>query len=482
VTTTLTMREMNNGTGPGPHAPDGRFAAAGDVGHSQSFSWIETHIPPAAAGDVGHSQSFSWIETHIPPAAAGEVGHSQASSSLENRIPSRVAAALELGAEWASRGWQHGEAQAGPFRRHVAVGDPQASFETYLRILDRHELLGEDGRLRSDVSLLSIGDHFDYEGDIDTVRRDGLRLLIWLAGHPDAQVVILAGNHDLCRVVELVRVSDPRFARARQAARAINEMRKRGDQPDALHEARARFLEDFPEIPTPKVANRDWGSFTEAQRGLVQELLVAGRMSLAKVGLGKDGRRILLTHAGVTRTDLELLGLPAQSGAEAIAAELQSRLFDAVAPATDRWDQGEGTPLDLAPIYVPGGSGHEGGGILYHRPAHPDSMAREGERASRAPRRFDPRTLPLGLVQACGHAGHRKCAEDLGPWVSLEARAVVRGGLRTLRTDGADVSYEMGIRPVAPGEGGLYMIDGEMNRVPVEEYPVLDLEGWIEAS
>src|SRR4030095_12074201 len=250
------MREMNSGTGPGPHAPDGRFAAAGDVGHSQSFSWIETHIPPAAAGDVGHSQSFSWhethtppaaagdvghsqsfswiethippaaagdvghsqsfswIETHIPPAAAGEVGHSQSSSSLENRIPSRVAAALELGAEWASRGWQHGEAQAGPFRRHVAVGDPPASFETYLRILDRHERLGEDGRLRSDVSLLSIGDHFDYEGDIDTVRRDGLRLLIWLAGPPDAQVVILAGNHDLCRVVELVRVSDPRFARA----------------------------------------------------------------------------------------------------------------------------------------------------------------------------------------------------------------------------------------------------------------------------
>jgi len=109
-------------------------------------------------------------------------------------------------------------------------------------------------------------------------------------------------------------------------------------------------------------------------------------------------------------------------------------------------------------------------------------MAREGERAPRAPRRFDPRTLPVGLLQACGHAGHRKCAEDLGPWVSDEARAVARGGLRTLRTDGTIVHYEMGVRPVPPEQAGLFMIDGEMNRVPVEDYPVLELDGWIETS
>jgi hypothetical protein len=126
-------------------------------------------------------------------------------------IPPRVAAALDRGRDWASLPWRAAQGDAGPFRRHVAVGDPQASFETYLRVLDRHDLLGEDGRLRPDVALLSAGDHFDYEGDLATVQEDGHRLLGWLAGHPARQVVILAGNHDLCRVVELAGVTDDRF-------------------------------------------------------------------------------------------------------------------------------------------------------------------------------------------------------------------------------------------------------------------------------
>src|SRR5262245_50972807 len=188
----------------------------------------------------------------------------------------RVAAALALASEWAARPWRPVPEARGPFRRFVAVGDPQASLEKYLRILDRHDLLGEDGRLRHDVSLLSIGDHFDYEGDIETVREDGRRLLRWLAGHPADQVLLLAGNHDLCRVVELAEQTDERFASARRAAREVNELRKRGDRPDELRAARRRFAEDFGEIPTPKVANRDWGSFSVAQRELVQALLAGG--------------------------------------------------------------------------------------------------------------------------------------------------------------------------------------------------------------
>ena len=50
-----------------------------------------------------------------------------------------------------------------------------------------------------------------------------------------------------------------------------------------------------------------------------------------------------------------------------------------------------------------------------------------------------------------------------------------RGGLRTLRTDGEAVVYEMGIQPVAPHEGGLYMIDAEMNTIPVADYPLFEL-------
>jgi len=400
----------------------------------------------------------------------------------EGPVPARVVAALEQGTAWASRSWRPEDREAGPFRRYVAVGDPQASFEKYLRILDRHEVLGADGRLRPDVALLSAGDHFDYEGDLPTVQEDGLRLLGWLAGHPAGQVAILAGNHDLCRVVELAGVTDGRFRDARRAAREVNELRKSGDREDALREARRQFAEAFPEIPTPKVANRDWGSFTEAQRRLVQELLLAGRLRLAQVARQRDGRPVLLTHAGVTHGSLDLLALPRSSPPEPIARALAKSLERALARVARDWKDGKAASLDLAPIYVPGGAGHEGGGILYHRPAHPESMAREGERAPRAPRRFDPRTLPVGLLQACGHAGHRKCAEDLGPWVSDEARAVARGGLRTLRTDGTDVHYEMGIRPVPSEQAGLFMIDGEMNRVPVEDYPVLELDGWVEPS
>src|SRR6185295_17988661 len=103
------------------------------------------------------------------------------SEASEVPPPPRVAAALGLAETWATRSWETSPPFGRPFRRFVAVGDPQSSFERYLRILDRHELLGEDGRLRPDVSLLSIGDHFDYEGDLATAQEDARRLLHWLA-------------------------------------------------------------------------------------------------------------------------------------------------------------------------------------------------------------------------------------------------------------------------------------------------------------
>src|SRR5262245_28629975 len=71
-------------------------------------------------------------------------------SGLEGPTPPRVAAALAQGEAWVSLKWTPATIPQGPFRRHVAVGDPQAGFEKYLRILDRHGLLGEDGKLRPD--------------------------------------------------------------------------------------------------------------------------------------------------------------------------------------------------------------------------------------------------------------------------------------------------------------------------------------------
>jgi hypothetical protein len=55
-------------------------------------------------------------------------------------------------------------------QRRVAIGDPQASIETFLAVLDRHALLGDHGRLLPEVQLVSMGDHFDWGGPGDRER------------------------------------------------------------------------------------------------------------------------------------------------------------------------------------------------------------------------------------------------------------------------------------------------------------------------
>src|SRR6266550_275427 len=102
-------------------------------------------------------------------------------------------------------------------RRWFAMGDPQTTFEKVLAILRGHDLLGEGGKLRDDVGLVSIGDHFDFkshdERSLEDVGRDGSNILRWLAAHAADQVVIVTGNHDAARVMELAFESDESFAR-----------------------------------------------------------------------------------------------------------------------------------------------------------------------------------------------------------------------------------------------------------------------------
>jgi hypothetical protein len=353
------------------------------------------------------------------------------------------------------------------FARTLAIGDPQSPIDKVFAILERAGALGPDGMLRAEVALVSIGDHFDWAGDLAEAQIHGLRLLRWLAEHPPDQAVILAGNHDLSRVTELWRVTDAQFTAARLLAEQIAAAP--GDA-----ELEARFLREHADLPTPEVARRDYSAFTEPQRAFVQALLLHGRLALACAGRTLDGRALLLTHAGVTRRELAILGAEGERDPGALARRLADALAAAVDEVRPRWAAGEPARLRLEPLHIAGAGGREGGGLLYHRPSiRPDATA--------APRRFDPRTLPLGLLQACGHAGHRKCRGDLGDWVAASALAVERGGLRTLRTDGERVVYEMGIQPVAPHEGGLYMIDAEMNSVAAVDYPLLELAA-IEAS
>jgi hypothetical protein len=324
------------------------------------------------------------------------------------------------------------------------MGDPQGPFTKVLEVLDRHGALDGD-RLAPDMTLVSIGDHFDYDHrDPRTAARDGLQLLRWLAGHDDRQVRLLLGNHDAARVMELAQLSDAEFA----AARACDP---------------SDYAARFAALPPQHVLQRDYASFTAEQRALVAELLVAGRFHLALAGAVAGGRAALISHAGVTARELALLGMSDERDPAAIARALDDHLARAVARGV--------APLSLAPLHVSGGGGREGGGLLYHRPSNPASGSPfDADR----PRRFDPRSLPDGLLQIAGHSGHNKCLFELGAWCTERAHGRAHGGIRSLVVDGGAVTYDLGIAD----DASLILIDGELRRVPAGEVELLALD-WV---
>lgn len=357
-----------------------------------------------------------------------------------------------------------------------AVGDPQSTFEKFLAILDGHGLLGKGRRLRDDVSLLSIGDHFDYldERGAEAAGREGLQILRWLASHPPEQAIILAGNHDLSRVMELALMTDARFAEARTRALEVHRAPQGSAERAGGEQA---FSSEYPDLPTSETARRDYQTWTEEQRRLVQDLLTSGRLRLAQAAV-KNGRPLLLTHAGVTGRELDLLGLAPGADAAAVARRLNGALDEAVARVRDAWAAGSLAALELGALHVAGKSGREGGGLLYHRPA---TSADGRDPGPMARRRFPPTELPRGLVQACGHTVHAKCLlpRQLGPWVAPSARDKDLRELRTLRVRGSDVVYEAKDSSVAPEESALYMIDGGMNSVPgPSDYALLAVDRW----
>jgi hypothetical protein len=354
--------------------------------------------------------------------------------------------------------------------RTLVMGDPQGPFGKLLEVLDHHRALDGD-RLASDVVLVSIGDHFDYDfRDWETAGQEGLRFLRWLASHDPAQVALLLGNHDASRVMELIAISDERFAAARAFARVLD-----GDPA-----CDARFLAAFPELPSAGLAGRDFASFSVEQRALVMELLLAGRFRLALVGELADGREALLTHAGVTTRELAILGMPgAPAEPGAVAEALQAELASAIDRVRDDWARGVPTPLSLEPLHVAGIPGEEGGGLLYHRPTNPERHGadRSWALAVARPRRFDPRTLPIGLTQVAGHTGHNKCLAELDGWATAAACGRKHGGIRTLRLAGQTVIYDLGVAEPAPDVADLILIDGELRRVPAAEVALLPLAG-----
>lgn len=410
----------------------------------------------------------------------------------------RVDRALDLAASLAGTPWAPVAPAGRPARRALAIGDPQTTDARFFEVLDAHGLLGDDGRLAPDAALLSIGDHFDFAPQVAGLTVEGsgahgLRILRWLAEHPPDRALIVWGNHDLCRVMELHDVDDSTFARARALAleadaataegpaharlaaelqRVAPRVRARpaGAPPDPARRAalEAELARLVPGLPTTECAVRDWSGFAADQRALVQRLLLAGRGRLAVAGALPDGRELLLTHAGVCDRELDLLGA---AGARGAAAALEGHLAAAVERVRAAWEAGRPAPLDLEPLHVAGRAGAEGGGLLYHRPVNP-------AKGSRGLRRFDVRTLPPGLVQACGHSTNKKMIESLAGLDTAGAEALPPGALRAVvvHPDGR-VVYGGADAAQPPGSAVLLMIDGAINSstLPAERYELLAL-------
>jgi hypothetical protein len=166
------------------------------------------------------------------------------------------------------------------------------------------------------------------------------------------------------------------------------------------------------------------------QRTLVMGLLRAGRLRLGCAAVLADDRPALITHAAVTAGEIEELGVAAEP--RALAAALDGRLADAVGARRDEWASGQHTPLGL-------------GALLDHR--------------------FEPRDLPRGLVQVCGHLAGEG------------ARAVTPGVLSTLVVDGDKVVHDEGIAGVGGAVAVLHLVDAGINSPALDpdHVPLLEL-------
>jgi hypothetical protein len=325
-----------------------------------------------------------------------------------------------------------------PFRVHVAMGDPQAPLATMLEVLDHVGLLSSQGTLAPWAQLVSMGDHFDWGPPSKRERAtlDGLSVLSWLSSHPEEQVALLLGNHDLARVCELGAFEDDA---AFLTARAEAERAFAGGQADA------------------ELLARDYSCFSMEQRRMVELLLRSGRFRLAHAH-----QDLLLLHAGATTADLEAVGVTGET-AEVVAAGLQAFLAARVAAWT-------GGRLGIEPWHLPGDAARGNArGALVHRPAEPGA-AKPEDLEGPPRRRFDPRSLPTGYAQVIGHIRDEKCRQTMGPW--CEAAPAGDGPLRSLVIEGQAVAYRAGCHPGAR----LYFTDGGMNHASPDRYQLLDLD------
>ena len=329
------------------------------------------------------------------------------------------------------------------------MGDPQAPFTRVLEVLKVHGLLANE-RLVDDVHLVVMGDYFDYDGRDERAEaaQSSARLLGWLLSHPEEQVTLIVGNHDLARVGELVRFDEATFARAlEEADRAYYD--KSPLRPE--EEFKAEF-----DVPCWEVIARDFSSFKERQRTIVADMLSSRRLRAAFA----PSAHVLMVHAGVTVDALETLGADGAKDARVVAQALNRALYDAF----EAWRTDTKKPLAIEGLHTPGSAAGEGKGIFYHRPAL-DPAAAPG-------RRFHPSRLPVGLTQAIGHIGDKKCRELLG----LDPTAAEEGPLRHMIVRGNDFVYTRGVPQEIPEDAAtMIFTDGTMRRADAAKYELFGL-------
>lgn len=338
--------------------------------------------------------------------------------------------------------------------RWFAVGDPQTSFARFVAILDHHGLIGGDGWLRAEVGLVSMGDHFDYHSTepLDVVGREGQRILAWLAAHPRDQVRLLLGNHDAARVIEFGAFTDDRF---QQLAAEIKTLAK--SELPAFTQRHG--------VASAGLVERDYSSWNEAQRAQVQSLLLASRYELALVAL-VDHVPVLFTHAGVTKRELTLLNLAADSSALAVRSALQWQLHAAIEAVRADWERKFPTPLSLEPLHVSPAPGREAGGLLAHRPANPNRPGIENhawEWDPERPRRFAIDQLPTAFDQAVGHTGRGTLERELVPWNAGLSKQP--GPIHTLHFGRGEPSIEEGVGARREASARVFMLDPSMSKL-----------------
>ena len=190
------------------------------------------------------------------------------------------------------------------------------------------------------------------------------------------------------------------------------------------------FRDQFPEIATSGYAARDYTAFTAEQREPGKALLLARRFTLAAARPMPDCAAGLLTHAGITTRELDLLGLPDERDPHAIAAALQARLDAAIDLVAADWRAGGTQPLSLAPLHVAGADGEEGGGLLSTGPPIPSVPAPTPHGNRREPHRAGSihARCRSGCVRSSA-TGNSKAASELARWRHPDTDDR-RGGLR----------------------------------------------------